>query len=456
MIIVMLLTLTACTSTKETELKYVFLFIGDGMSFNTVQLARDAIAARSGQSEPVHLSFSDFESVGIVTNYDRTSFIPDSASSGTSIATGAKTDTGKIAESTAGTELESIATLLKRERGMKVGIITTANLNHATPGVFYAHSASRYNYYEIGSYLPSSDFDLFIGGSFLDPEGGGENLTTLAEKGGYTVLDTEEEILGMESGDRKYLVIDPHCDSSGMMSFALDRNSDAMSLGDYLEKGIDVLDGDNGFFIMCEGGRIDSALHANDALTAVCEMEAFSDAVEVALDFYTEHPDETLILVTGDHETGGLSLGYSGTDYSTYFDKLFLQSVSYLKFEKEYVDRYKAENTPFETVLSDIEVLFGLSELNSYEYSRLERAWEKTLSGTADYTEEDRIAYSTRTPITAEVTRLVSNRAGIGFSTYVHTAAPVGMWAKGKGEKLFAGAYDNTDIYNKLYSLLIK
>ncbi len=454
MIIIMLLGLSSCTNTEATELKYVFLFIGDGMSFNTVQLARDAIAARNGDSAPVHLSFSDFESVGVVTNYDRTSFIPDSASSGTSIATGAKTDSGKIAETSAGTELESIAAFLKKERGMKVGIITTANLNHATPGVFYAHSASRYNYYEIGSYLPGSDFDFFAGGSFLDPNGGGENLVSLAEKGGYTVLDSNEEILGIEPGDKKYLIIDPDCDSSGMMSFALDRDSTAFSLADYLKMGIDVLQGDDGFFIMCEGGRIDSALHANDARTAVGEMEAFSNAVDVALDFYAEHPEQTLILVTGDHETGGLSLGYTGTNYTTYFDRLFLQKVSYLKFEEEYVDRYKAENTPFETVLSDIEELFGLGELSDREYSALQRAWEKTLSGAASYTEEDRIAYSTRTPITAEVTRLVANRSGIGFSTYVHTAAPVGMWAKGKGEELFAGTYDNTDVYNKMYSLL--
>ena len=162
--VIMLLALVSCSGKRDTELKFVFLFIGDGMSFNAVQLARDAIAAREGGTEPASLSFTDFDSVGIFTNHDRTSFIPDSASTGTAMATGAKTDSGRIAQSSTGADLESIATQLKKECGMKVGIITTANMNHATPGVFYGHSASRYNYYEIGSYLPKSDFDLFVGG----------------------------------------------------------------------------------------------------------------------------------------------------------------------------------------------------------------------------------------------------------------------------------------------------
>lgn len=457
LVLFILLSLSSCSRADKGELKYVFLFIGDGMSFNTVQLARDANSARLEKQIPSELAFTDFGSVGVLTNYDRSSFIPDSASSGTSIATGIKTNSGMVAETASGSEVDSIATLMKERLGMKVGIITTANLNHATPSVFYGHSASRYNYYEIGSYLPDSDFDLFIGGEFLDPDNSGksEHLVSLAEKAGYTVLDTAEEIKSIDK-TAKSIIIDPHCDSSGMMSFAIDRNKSAFSLADYLALGIDTLTCDDGFFIMCEGGRIDTALHANDAATALGEVNAFSDAVEVALDFYNKHPDETLILVTGDHETGGLSLGYVGTGYDTHFEKLFSQKVSYLKFEKDYVDRYKAENTPFEEILPDIEALFGLSDMTEHEREQLEVAYAKTLSGRGDYTEADRLAYSTRTPLTVEVTRLAGRRAGVGFSTFVHTASPVGIWAKGKSSETFAGTGDNTDVYNKLYSIFFK
>ena len=454
----MIFTLTGCPADEDgtRDLKYVFLFIGDGMSFNAVQLARDAIASREGSVVPAELSFTDFDTVGLFTNYDNESFIPESSSSGTAMATGIKTDSVCIAETSWGDEKDSIATLLKKELGMKVGIITTANMNHATPAVFYGHSASRYNYYEIGEYLPQSDFDLFIGGQFLDPEGGGEHLSTLAKKQGYKVIDTPELIFAEKSKEDKHLIIDPWCDSSGMMQFSIDRPAKAPALSDYLKMGIELLDNENGFFVMCEGGRIDSALHANDATTAIHELLAFSDAVETALDFYEKHPDETLILVTGDHETGGISLGYTGTGYSISSHKLFGQKISYLSFDNEYVTKYKNENTPFESILKDAETLFGLDNPNEYEISRLEKAWEKTISGSESYTEEDRLNYDTRTPITAEITRLVANRAGIDFSTYVHTAAPMVMWAKGKNESIFGGTYDNTDVYNKLYRLLLE
>ena len=446
LIILMLFSAVSCTpAEKETDLKYVFLFIGDGMSFNTVQLARDCVGEE--------LAFTDFDSVGVFTNHDKSSLIPDSASTATAMATGNKTSSGKIAESANGIDLESIATLLKNEKNMKVGIVTTANINHATPGAFYAHSSSRYNYHEIGSYLPSSDFDLFIGGQFLDESGKGD-LVTLAENGGYTVCDTVEEIEKMGKGG-KHLVFDPDCDSTGMMSFAVDREDNAFTLSDYLQIAIDNLYGDEGFFIMCEGGRIDSALHANDASTAVGEMIAFSDAVSSALDFYKKHPDETLILVTGDHETGGLSLGYTGTGYELFLDNLLEQRLSYLAYDENYATLYD-ESITLDAVIYDLEMLFGLDSLTEYELERIEYAFEKTLLGTDSYTEADHIAYSTRTPLTVEAVRLVSERAGIGFSTFVHTGAPMGMWAKGEGEEVFAGTYDNTDVYNKLYALFFE
>jgi len=454
----MMFTLTGCPASEDGtwDLKYVFLFIGDGMSFNAVQLTRDAIASRYDSVIPAELSFTDFDTVGLFTNYDAESFIPESSSSGTAMATGIKTNSVCIAETSWGEEKDSIATLLKEELDMKVGIITTANMNHATPAVFYGHSASRYNYYEIGEYLPKSDFDLFIGGQFLDPEGGGEHLSSLAKKEGYTVIDTKENIFGKKDKNKKHLIIDPWCDSSGMMSFSIDRPKEAPTLANYLEMGIELLDNEKGFFIMCEGGRIDSALHANDAATAMHEVIAFSDAIGAALDFYEKYPNETLILVTGDHETGGLSLGYTGSGYTIAPDKLFEQKISYLTFDNEYVTRYKNENTPLDSILKDVESLFGLEDISEYERTRLEKAWEKTLLGSDGYTEEDKLNYGTRTPITAELTRLLANRAGIDFSTYVHTAAPMVLWAKGKDEAVFGGTYDNTDVYNKLYSLFFK
>ena len=127
-----------------------------------------------------------------------------------------------------------------------------------------------------------------------------------------------------------------------------------------MKKGIEVLDNDTGFFMMVEGGKIDWACHANDAGSTIADTIALSDAVAEAVAFYNEHPDETLILVTGDHETGGLTIGYAGTDYDTYLTNLANQKISYAKYDSDYVAGYQENGTPFEDVLKDVETLFGL------------------------------------------------------------------------------------------------
>ena len=99
-----------------------------------------------------------------------------------------------------------------------------------------------------------------------------------------------------------------------------------------LEKGIEVLDNETGFFMMCEGGKIDWACHANDAATTIHDVLAFSEAVQVAIEFAEEHAEETLILVTGDHETGGLSIGYAETNYDTYLTNFNHQKISFQSF----------------------------------------------------------------------------------------------------------------------------
>ena len=159
------------------------------------------------------------------------------------------------------------------------------------------------------------------------------------------------------------------------------------SLADYVKKGIQVLDNDDtGFFLMCEGGKIDWACHANDAASTIHDTLALADAVQIAIDFAEEHADETLILVTGDHETGGLTIGFAGTDYDTYLSLLDSQKISFAKYDSDYVSAYKENKADFETVLADVEELFGLKAsgdasdklvLTDYELGLLKNAYEK-------------------------------------------------------------------------------
>lgn len=456
--------------------KYIFLFIGDGMSYPQIQATADYLGTTEsgGQIQPKALPFMEFPVAGTAQTYDSTSFAPDSASTATSIATGYKTYSGTINMDTTMTQkYEAISEKLKAQKDYKVGVVTTVNLNHATPAAFYAHQASRNNYYDIAQELIASGFDYFAGGAFLDPTGENEDQADaygLAEEAGYKVIRTQGEAEALTAEDGKSIIVSETLADSDAMSYELDVQEAEWELKDYVRKGIEVLDNENGFFMMVEGGKIDWACHANDAGSAVNDTKALGDAVQEAVDFYNEHPDETLILVTGDHETGGLTIGYAGTDYDTYLTNLTNQKISYAKFDSDYVAKYKEEKTDFQEVLKDIKENFGLMAkddpdatedsklvLTDYEYSLLESAYQRTLdTGSAKkdaMSQEEYILYGTYEPLSVTITHLLNNKSGINFASYAHTGLPVPVYAVGAGQELFEGYYDNTDIYKNLAAL---
>ena len=417
--------------------KYVFLFIGDGMSYPQIQSTSDFLGAlndadyRQAQPSlddnggaildgPEYLNFMNFEAAGSAVTYDSNSFAPDSASTATSISTGYKTYSGSINVDETGTiSYETIAEQLHAQKGYSVGVITSVNLNHATPAAFYAHQASRNDYYDIGLELIDSGFEYFAGGGLLKPtgaEGDQADLYALAEKAGYHVVKTQAEAEQVTGGP--VVIIDEHLADSDAMAYEIDRTDDMWALADYVEKGIEVLSQDkDGFFMMCEGGKIDWACHANDAASTIHDTQALADAVQVAIDFAKEHADETLILVTGDHETGGLTIGFAGTDYDTYLDLL---------------------------------------ELTDYELEQLRAAYEKSVNGTAasQYEQEEYVLYGTYEPLSVTLTHIINNKSGISFTSYSHTGLPVAVLAHGVNAGQFNGYYDNTQIYHKLAGML--
>ena len=480
-------TVAAATMSNETGKtpKYVFLFIGDGMSYPQIQSTSDYLGALADEDYwqaqpslddnggavldgPEYLNFMNFEGVGSAVTYDSNSFAPDSASTATSLSTGHKTYSGSINVDETGTvEYETISEKLHSQKGYSIGVITSVNLNHATPAAFYAHQASRNDYYDIGLELVDSGFEYFAGGGLLDPdgaEGDQENLYDLAEQAGYNVVTTQAEAEKVTAGP--VVIIDEHLADSDAMAYELDRTDDMWALSDYVAKGIEVLSQDeDGFFMMCEGGKIDWACHANDAASTIHDTQALADAVQVAIDFAAEHPDETLILVTGDHETGGLTIGFAGTDYDTYLDLLESQKISFAKFDSDYVAKYKENKTSFEDVLVDIEALFGLKTegeegdklvLTDYELEQLRAAYEKSINGTAasQYEQEEYVLYGTYEPLSVTITHIINNKSGISFTSYSHTGLPVAVLAEGVGAENFSGYYDNTQIYEKMADLL--
>ena len=469
--------LTSVQTQEAKTPKYVFLFIGDGMSYPQFQAASDYLGALADTGSDdildgnVPLTFMNFPVAGSAVTYDSSSFCPDSASTATSLSTGYKTYSGTInMDETATVSYETISEKLHAQLGWKVGVISSVNLNHATPAAFYAHQAKRSNYYEIGQELVASNFEYFAGGGLLKPTGPDKDKTSLydlAADAGYKVVMTQAEAEAVTSADGKVLIIDEHLADSDAFAYENDRADGNWALSDYVKKGIEVLDNDTGFFLMVEGGKIDWACHANDAGSTIADTIALSDAVDEAVAFAQQHPDETLILVTGDHETGGLTIGYAGTDYDTFLTNLEHQKISYAKFDSDYVAKYKENNTSFDEVMKDVTALFGLKTegaeddtlvLTAYELDKLKAAYEATMdAGRADAdpaNQAEYVLYGSYEPLSVTITHILNNKSGVNFASYAHTGLPVAVFAQGSGQDLFEGFYDNTQVYHKLAGLL--
>lgn len=438
---------------EQKPIKYAFLFIGDGMGVAQVNTAEAYLAAINNEKGFHHLSFTQFPDAGLVSTYADNRFITCSAAAGTAFATGYKTNIGHISTDTSGQiPFKSIATICK-EQGMKVGIMTSVSIDHATPAVFYAHQPSRSNYFEIGIDLANSDFDFFGGGGFMSPvdtvDGSVVNAIELAKEKGFSYIDTYDGLMNLKAGAGRIIAVHPDLiEGSAAMPFAID-NPAAPALADFTSKAIELLDNEKGFFVMVEGGKIDWACHSNDAASSIHETIAFDQAIQVALEFYKKHPDETLIIVTADHETGGMALGAEKTKYDTHFELMQYQKVSIDKFNLILADFEKSMSGNKETnrtaLLDLVATHFGLGKeisITDEEKAALWLAFEKTLqSGN-----EGETTYSDFPPLTESIIKMVSEKAGIGWTTYSHTGINVPIYAIGPGAELFSGVIDNTDI----------
>lgn len=288
----------------------------------------------------------------------------------------------------------------------------------------------------------------------------------LATEKGYKVVNTKQDILNLTAANQKTIAISPDV-IGGAMPYEVDRKTGELSLADFTRKGIDVLFNDKGFFMMVEGGKIDWACHANDAVASIQDTIAFDAAVQEAVKFYNKYPNDTLILVTGDHETGGMTIGFAGTQYSTYLPQLSEQSMSYEAFDAK-IATYRTNKTTFENVLKDVQKEFGLvTEANkdqtaydnmvmtSYELKQLETAYALSMIPSKEraLTDADKLLYGGYEPLSMAVTHLLNNKSGIGWTSYSHTGLPAAVFARGLGADMFSGSYDNTDLFIKLKAL---
>lgn len=441
--------------------KYVFLFIGDGMS-TPQRMVAEEFSLKTGGGE---LAMNRMPYQSNTRTKSANSIVTDSAAAATAIACGRKTKNRMLGVAPDGTRLESVAEVAKRN-GMKVGIITTVTIHHATPAGFYAHRKSRGEPYKIGLDLVASGFDYFAGGGMdgnndnrKDSEYRGD-IFELARKAGYQVATSRKEWASLKPGSKSWSVL-----ARGTMDFAIDSDGSQPTLAEIVAKGIEVLDGEKGFFMMCEGGKIDYAGHANDAATSIRGIMALDDAVKEALKFAQKHPDETLVIVTGDHETGGMTLGFAGTGGRFKIELFAGQKCSTEKFSSMIKKMLREDiDLKFDKVKPLVSEKYGLYfgndrsnplRVRSAEVAMLKEAFEKDREyirrQVADTTAHD---VGRRYVFASTVRGVLAAKAGIGWTTGSHTALPTLTTAQGVRADIIVGMQDNTDIGNRLKKLL--
>jgi alkaline phosphatase len=398
--------------------------------------------------------------------YDASSIITDSASAGTAIATGNKTASGVINMDPGKTiKFKTIAEYAK-ELGWKVGIVSNVSLDHATPAAFYAKALSRGDMYEIGVQLAASGFDYFGGGGLAQPKGkkGDQpDVVELAKKAGYTIVNDPAAFKALKPvAGQKVLAMNATLQDSMAMPYEIDRADDDLALADYVSKGIELLDNPKGFFMMVESGKIDWACHANDAAASIGDTLAFDTAIAKAVAFQKKHPKDTLIIVTGDHETGGMSIGFAGTKYGTAFEKISMQKGSYVAFDQQVVSAYKdgrtAADANLDDILPEIQRFFGLdyAKLAEQDQEMIQRSFMRSMKGEVERAAQESVylLYGGYEPLTITLSHLANQAAGIGWTTYSHTGVPVPTFASGRSEALFNGYFDNTALFTKLAAVM--
>ena len=422
--------------------KYVFYFIGDGMGPSHVLGTELFLGEKEGTiGRPQPLCFTQFPYTAFVTTFSASNGVTDSAASGTALATGYKTSNGRIGTAPDGTAVYSVAHAAK-ESGYAVGIATTVCINHATPAAFYAHNKSRNNYHDIAYDMLVADYDFYAGGDAKCSDEQRKALYAKAEEQGYTIARGYNDYHAKADNAKKMMLYQK--DVNEGIPYTIDRTEEDLTLAQITEAAIDFL-GDKskkGFFLMVEGGKIDYASHSDDAATAFHEVLDFNAAIAQALEFYKKHKNETLIIVTADHETGGLVLGYSGA-YALNLKALDGQKVSEDKL-KEIMRTKAMQRMPLrweemKSVIADNTGLWSSIAPSNEEEQRMKQLFEEGESNPQKRVEKFEAI--------ATVAKNAINRiALVSWAGPNHSGTFVPLFAIGKKADKFHGVIDNTDI----------
>ncbi len=437
--------------------KYIFYYIGDGMGFNHVlnaQIFSDEVLRADST-----LTMLRFPVASMARTHSASSDVTDSAAAGTALATGRKTRNNMLGMDADTVAVTSIAKTLF-DKGWGVGLVTTVAIDDATPGAFYAHVPSRSEYMTVGRQLAESGYQYAAGAGLRaarDNDGARTPLLDYFAEQGVTVACGPE---GLATEADRLLVLSNDTVKTWNVGYTVDSIPGALTLPAMTAAGIRQLSrvSPDRFFMMVEGGNIDHAGHANDGGTIMREVINFDQSLALAWQFYLAHPDETLIVVTADHETGGMSIGTTTTGYSVRPAVAAAQKVSKEEFS-EYVkslarDRRVYHWPDMEEYLADNLGFGSAVKLTPEETAELSEMFENMMAGRNSAPDQETL-YATFDGFSARVFELLNDKAGLGFTTIKHTGAPVPVFAVGVGASEFSGVNDNTDLPRKILSIAL-
>lgn len=431
--------------------RYVFYFIGDGMGIAPTMAA--ANYQRIVLGDPSLLLMQQFPVASSAMSWSASGPVTDSAAAGTALSSGYKTINGMIGVTPDSIAMPSLADAFK-QAGYGVGVVTTVAPDDATPGAFYAHVPYRGMYTEIEKQFVDGNVD-FLGGAGLrgatDKDGKSTGVLEHYAANNVSVaygLDNLAEMLKSSTG--KVVLLDKEPFSASNSGYTIDSIPGVITLPQYTTACLDYLESKSPerFFMMVEGGNIDHALHANDGGAAIIEILNFNEALAIAYDFMQRHPEETLIVVTADHDTGGLSVGCASTGYNAYFDMFKSQRMSKEMFSrrvKEMLDSGKQVSwEEMQAFLRDNLGFWENVKLNEKQTARLEEAFEKTF--VRHDGEDEKTLYADFNAFSSTVFDMLQKIAGIGWTTGGHSGNPVPVYAAGVGAERFTQFTNNTNL----------
>lgn len=425
--------------------KYIFYFIGDGMGHGPITGADTYL--RLVKQKPDSLLMLQFPVCGMISTYSANTPVTDSAAAGTALATGYKTKNNMLGTTPDSIAVKNIADDLA-ELGYGIGLVTNVCPDDATPAAFYAHVPNRNMWYDIAMQLADSPVK-FLAGAKLRGAMYGNKYTGLYEKLADKGISVVRGVENLPETNSERIVLLNTDSIPNQLGFTID-NPSGNSLAQFTEAAINHMEktSPEKFFIMVEGGNIDHAGHDNDGSTIVREVLEYDAVLRQAYDFYLKHPDETLIIVTADHETGGMTIGQVSTLYNQFPQIVDRQHRSKAAFSQDCYDIIRSGKSitweEMKNILSKNLGFFTESKLSESQEQRLKTAFENTFITKSG---KDNVNLYSSYPEFAEVAYTIQNEiAGYGFTSPKHTGNPVPVFAIGVGAEKFGRPMDNTDI----------